>query len=168
MDWKRFASGVILSVFGLAMLLACAVFALVPLIGAGDIAAFAAVCIVTGFVLGFDLALPPSIQADVIDADTAVSGAQRSGFYFAAWSLATKLSLAAGAGVAFPLLALAGFDPQAGADNSPFALFTLAALYAWAPVVLKLVAVALMWSFPLDEAAQMAARERIEARSRAR
>ena len=154
--------------WSLAMLLACAVFALVPLIGAGDIAAFAAVCIVTGFVLGFDLALPPSIQADVIDADTAVSGAQRSGFYFAAWSLATKLSLAAGAGVAFPLLALAGFDPQAGADNSPFALFTLAALYAWAPVVLKLVAVALMWSFPLDEAAQMAARERIEARSRAR
>lgn len=149
-----------------AMLLACAVFVFVPLIGAGDILAFGFVCVVTGFVLGFDLALPPSIQADVIDADTAASGAQRSGFYFAAWSLATKLSLAAGAGIAFPLLALAGFDPAAGAANSAFSLFVLAALYAWAPVALKLLAVALMWSFPLDEAGQAEARQRIETRGR--
>ena len=149
-----------------AMILACAVFAFAPLIGTGDIVAFGAVCIVTCFVLGFDLALPPSIQADVIDADTAASGAQRSGIYFAAWSLATKLSLAAGAGIAFPLLSLSGFDPAAGAANSSSSLFVLAALYAWAPVGLKLLAVALMWSFPLDEAGQAEARQRIETRGR--
>ncbi|PHP68023.1 MFS transporter [Zhengella mangrovi] len=150
--------------WSLAMLLACVVFSAVPLIGAGDVAAFAAVCVLTGFVLGFDLSLPPSIQADVIDADTAVSGEQRSGIYFAAWSLATKLSLAAGVGIAFPLLALAGFDPQAGAGNAPGAMLALAVLYAWVPVALKLVAIALMWSFPFDETAQRAARTAIETR----
>ena len=38
--------------------------------------------------------LPPAIQADVIDVDTAASGEQRSGLYFATWGLATKLALA--------------------------------------------------------------------------
>ena len=39
-----------------------------------------------------------TFQADVIDVDTASSGEQRSGLYFATWSLATKVSLAAGVG----------------------------------------------------------------------
>ncbi len=93
-----------------AMLVNCGVFALAPLLAPGDIWPFAAICVVTGICLGFDLALPAAIQADVIDVDTAASGEQRSGLYFAAWSLATKLSLAVAVGIVFPLLALAGFD----------------------------------------------------------
>ena len=57
-----------------------------------------------------------------------------------------------------------GFDPVAGADNSGEALFALAALYAWLPVALKLLAVALMWTFPLDEATQAETRRQIETR----
>ncbi len=117
-----------------AMIAACAVFAVAPLLPAGAMLGFGAVCVLTGVLLGFDLVLPASIQADVIDADTAASGDQRSGFYFAAWGLATKLSLAAGVGVVFPLLALAGFSTEPGADNSPDALFALAMLYAWLPI----------------------------------
>ena len=52
-------------------------------------------CVVLTLVsVGFDLALPPAIHADVIDHDTVRSGEQRSGLYFAAWSFITKLSLA--------------------------------------------------------------------------
>lgn len=149
----------------LAMGAACVVFALAPLLGPGDAAAFALICLLTGLLLGFDIVLPPAIQADVIDVDTAASGEQRSGLYFSAWSLATKLSLAAGVGLVFPLLARAGFEPQAGASGDT-ARFALAALYAWLPVGLKLAAVTLMWSFPVGEREQAALRLRIEAARR--
>jgi glycoside/pentoside/hexuronide:cation symporter, GPH family len=146
-----------------AMIIACLVFASAPLMGEGDVAAFAALCVITGVCLGFDLTLPAAIQADVIDADTAESGEQRSGIYFAAWSLATKAALALGVGVAFPMLDAFGFDPAPSAENGPPALFALAIIYAWVPIALKLAAIGLMWNFPLGQAEQAALRVRIEA-----
>ena len=65
--------------WSLGMLLACAAFAGAPFLGAGDVAAFAVVVIITGLALGADVILPPSIQADVIDVDTASSGEERGG-----------------------------------------------------------------------------------------
>ncbi len=145
----------------IAMIAACLIFTTAPLLPPGALVSFAFVCATTGLLLGFDLALPPSIQADVIDADTVASGDQRSGFYFAAWGLATKLSLAAGAGLVLPLLALLGFNPAPAAVNEPSSLLALAVIYAWIPVVLKLAAIALMWNFPIDEAVQQKLRQRI-------
>lgn len=136
-----------------AMLTTCPIFALAGFLGPGDVPAFSVICVLTGLLLGFDLALPPSIQADVIDHDTARSGAQRSGLYFAAWSLATKLSLAAAVGLVFPLLALSGFDPSVG-GGATASLHTLAMLYAWLPIAPKLAAIGLMWRFPIDQVAQ--------------
>ena len=153
--------------WAMAMIACCAVFALAPFLPPGAVVAFALVSAATGFTLGFDLALPASMQADVIDVDTAASGEQRSGMYFAAWSLATKLSLALGVGIAFPLIGAFGFDPEVGADNDDRALFALAATYAWLPVLFKLVAIALMWRFPIDEAAQRDRRAGIERRMEA-
>tara|TARA_R110002020_G_scaffold23525_9_gene78258 strand:+ start:5114 stop:6493 length:1380 start_codon:yes stop_codon:yes gene_type:complete len=144
-----------------AMLAACLAFAPAPLLPEGSLIAFAMICAVTGVLLGFDLALPPAIQADVIDVDTAASGEQRSGVYFAAWSLSTKLSLAGGVGVVFPVLAGFGFDPAAE-GGSVEGLTALAVAYAWAPIAAKLIAIALMWNFPLDEAAQKSLRASIE------
>lgn len=133
--------------WSVAMLGACAVFILVPLLGAGDLVGFAIICVLTGLALGADLALPSAIQADVIDVDNLSSGTRRSGLYFALWGLATKLSLALAVGLAFPLLQLAGFEAGGtGADG----LVMLVALYAIVPVALKLAAIALMWRFPLD------------------
>jgi glycoside/pentoside/hexuronide:cation symporter, GPH family len=146
-----------------AMLATCAAFAFAPMLGAGDAAKFAVIAAVTGLALGFDLSLPAAVQADVIDVDTAKSGEQRSGLYFAAWSLSTKLSLALGVGLVFPILQYAGFDPKVAGSASPSALFTLAALYAWAPVALKLASIALMWNFPITRAEQAATRREIEA-----
>jgi GPH family glycoside/pentoside/hexuronide:cation symporter len=146
-----------------AMLGACVFFAPAPFLSEGGVALFALVCIGTGFALGADLMLPPAIQADVIDVDTAASGEQRSGLYFAAWGLATKLALALAVGVAFPLLGYAGFDPGAGL-RSAGGLAMLGFLYAGLPIALKLAAIALMWNFPLDEAAQAKLRARIDER----
>ena len=148
-----------------AMLFNVALFMLVSLVGEGDVLLFGIICCGTGLTVAADLALPSAIQADVIDVDTASSGEQRSGLYFATWSLATKLSLAAGVGIIFPVLALFGFDPAPGVTNSGTALTALAMIYVWLPVVLKLSAIALMWNFPLDEIRQGALRTEIEARA---
>ncbi len=129
-----------------AMAAACLVFAVVPLIPAGGFVAFGLVCVVTGVALGADLALPPSIQADVVDYGTWRTGRQRAGLLFALWSMSTKLALAVAVGMALPAIALAGFDPANPTDSG---LQALALIYALLPAFLKAVAIALVWRFPL-------------------
>lgn len=135
-----------------SMIWACLVFAWVPFLGPGDLWAFAAICLLSGLSLGVDMALPASMAADVIDLDRARGGGDRAGLFFGIWGMTTKLALALAVGLAFPLLDLAGFE--AGTANPPGALLALALLYAGLPVALKLGALALVWSFPLDEATQ--------------
>ena len=148
--------------WSVAMLGACAIFITVPLLGPGDLWGFAAICVLTGLALGADLALPSSIQADVIDVDTVSSGARCSGLYFALWGLATKLSLALAVGLAFPVLELAGFRTDATGGGAA-GLGMLVALYAIVPVGLKLAAIALMWRFPLDAVEHARLSEKIAA-----
>ncbi len=147
-----------------AMLATCAAFVWAPLLGPGSMLPFALICLVTGLGLGADLALPPAIQADVIDEDTAAGGEGRAGLYFALWGMATKLALALAVGIAFPLLDLVGFDPASAHAGEGMGGFALAGLYAWVPVLLKLAAVGLMWRFPLDAARQTQLRAVIRSR----
>ncbi len=143
-----------------AMLYACAVFAVALFLREGDILAFTAICALSGAALGADLSLPSAMQADLVDLDTARSGNQRTGAFFALWSLAQKFALAGAGGAALILLGWIGFS--ASGPNSDGALLGLSLLYALAPIVLKLAAVGLMWRFPMDAAEQRTLRQRIE------
>lgn len=147
-----------------AIVLACATFVWVPLLAPGMVLWFGLICVITGFALGADLVLPPSMQADVVDVDTLHSGRPRTGLYFAFWGLATKLALAAAVGIAFPLLDLAGFAPGTGAASGT-GVWALALLYGLGPVVFKAAAAVLMWGYPIDAAEQLALRQRIAAAS---
>ncbi len=144
-----------------AMLLTCAAFMWVPSLEPGSVIAFGIVCAVTGMGLGADLALPPALQADVVDFDTLRNKQPRAGLFFALWSMATKLALALAVVVTFPILAALGFDPKG--TNSLTALWSLSVIYAWVPVVLKLVAIALIWAFPITAARQQLVRRRLDA-----
>ena len=146
-----------------AMLWATAVFLFVPFLGPGDQWWFLLICIFTGFSLGADLALPASMQADVVDLDTLRSGRQRTGIYFAIWGMATKLALAVAVGIAFPLLELAGFSAEA-AGNREAGLFALAALYSLLPAAFKIAAVALFWGYPITAERQRRIRAMIRSR----
>ena len=148
----------------IGMVTACAAFASAPFLGPGDVTAFALICVFTGLTLGADVVLPASIQADVIDVDTAATGEERSALYLSLWALATKLALAGAVGIAFPLLGAAGFDPAAGRLEAS-GLTMLGLLYAGLPVVLKFGAIAAMWNFPLDEQTQRALQTTIENRA---
>ena len=143
-----------------AMIWAAAIFAFVPALGSGDLWWFVAVCVLTGISLGADLVLPSSMQADVVDLDTAESGDQRTGLYFALWGMVTKLALALAVGIAFPLLDLAGFAD--GEANAPVALWTLIGLYSLAPVIFKAIAIVLMWRYPITADRQAATRHLID------
>ncbi len=149
--------------WAVGMLVACASFPFAMLLGADAVVAFSLVCVATGFTLGADVALPASIQADVIDVDAAQSGAQRAAIYVSLWAFATKLALGLAVGVAFPILGAFGFNPAANVGAAA-GLGALAFLYAGAPVLLKLVAVAMVWRFPLDQAEHARLRAVIEAR----
>ena len=106
---------------------------------AGDVTPFMIICILSGLGLGADLALPPSILADVIDDDEKRGLTRNEGAYFGLWNLVTKMNLALAAGIALPSLALLGYQP--GAAQAPNALFYLAGVYALLPCLLKAFAV---------------------------
>lgn len=135
-----------------AMALAAATFWPAAFLGEGDLVWFVAVCVLTGAPLGAELVMPPSMQADVVDLDTAKTGVRRTGTFFGLWGVATKIPLAVAVGIAFPVLDLAGFNGAGGA-NSAASITVLAALYGLLPVVFKLFAIGLVWRYELDEAA---------------
>ena len=146
-----------------AMVYSTLVFLCVIPLGAGDVWLYAVIVVASGAALGADLSLPTSIQADVVDLDQHRSGQQRTGGFFALWSVATKAAVGLTSGLALVILELADFS-AAGEGNSAGALWTLTFLYAGLPVILKAIAVAMMWTWPLDRDAQTALRAEIEAR----
>lgn len=127
-----------------SMIFACAVFAIVPFLDSGNLIAFGIICALTGLALGSDLALPPAIQADCADWDRYRFKVNRLASLYAYWSMATKLALGLAVGLAFPILDWMGLE--AGTAQGKTALIVI---YALCPIVLKITAVALMWSFPL-------------------
>ncbi len=127
--------------WAIAMVAAIVAFVWAWGLSAGDTKAYAAICVLSGLALGADLALPPSLLADVIGRD----GEQRpAGAYFGLWTLATKLNLALAAGIGLPLLAALGYSPG---TRSPGALSALAFVYAAVPCALKLGAIATLYRF---------------------
>ena len=117
------------------MALSVTVFIWAAGLGTGDFAAFIAVCILSGIALGADLALPGAMLAGVIADEGA--GGQGEGAYFGWWNFATKLNLALAAGLALPLLQLAGYSPGVRSGD---ALAALVLAYCVLPCILKVAA----------------------------
>ena len=132
------------------MVLASMAFATVPALEAGDILLFGIIVLLTGFCLGADLALPPAMQADVAEYEYFRKGRDRTGIMFAAWSMSTKLALAASVGIALPMLDWLGTPEQGSTEK--YDSMTLALIYAGLPVVLKISVTLLIWGYPLNKA----------------
>lgn len=117
-----------------AMGLAIAAFAGAGLLGAGDLAAFALICVLSGLALGADLALPAAIAADLGNRQG------QAGACFGVWNLVAKLNLALAAGLSLPLLGALGYVPGSGAG-----LPALSFAYALLPLAFKALAAGLLW-----------------------
>ena len=107
-------------------------------LGAGDVAAFALVCLLSGAALGADLTLPAALLADL--AESGRGSAAQAGAYFGWWNLVAKLNLALAAGLSLPLLDLAGYRPGDFASTAG-----LSAVYCLLPLCFKSLAAALAW-----------------------
>lgn len=115
--------------WGCGMLLAVAVFGWAATLGAGDVLAFGLICALSGLALGADLALPPSILADLIEREGGGAGS-----YFGWWNFVAKLNLALAAGLSLPLLGWLGYTPGGRGETG---LLALAWIYAGLPALLK-------------------------------
>lgn len=140
--------------WGAGMALAVVGFVGAARLGAGDVAAFAVVCLVCGLAQGADLSVPPALLAGLLR--RAGRAGQAEGLWFGWWQFTGKLSLALAAGTALPLLASLGYQP--GQPDAPPAnalgLTPLVLGYAVLPCVLKSLAGGLLWWLSRDPAFQ--------------
>lgn len=148
----------------LSMLLNTGAFVGVFFLGPGDATIYGFLVFLSGLGLGATLALPSSLQADVIDYDELLTGQRREGRYIGVWAVARKAAAALGVGVALPLLGLAGYVPNA--EQSPQVLLTLRILYALVPSVCNLVAIAIAVGYPIGRQEHRAILDAIASRRR--
>lgn len=124
------------------MAMAIAGFVSAALLGPGDLAGFAAVCLLTGLALGADLVAGPALLGLLARHDGHGQPCDSVGRWFGWWNLVGKLTLALAAGLALPLVQWAGYVPgKASADS----LQALALLYAALPCAIKATALVLLW-----------------------
>jgi GPH family glycoside/pentoside/hexuronide:cation symporter len=125
-------------------------FAGVFFLGPGDAALYGVLVFLSGIGLGATLALPSSMQADVIDYDELLSGERREGQYLGLWSVSTKLAAALGVGVALPVLGQAGYVPNQ--EQTEAVKTTLRVLYALVPSLCNLLALGIALLYPITRA----------------
>lgn len=124
----------------ISMLLSIAVFIWVVLLQPGDIVSYSIICILSGFALGADLALPASIIADRINAS---NDEARASQYYGVMAFIPKLALALVSGFAFLILDKVGFI--AAGENTSATLGTLLLLYGLVPCMVKCLAATALW-----------------------
>jgi Na+/melibiose symporter-like transporter len=104
-----------------------------------------------------------SMVADVADRHRLETGSDRTALFFSVFSISMKAGTAAAVGIALPLIAWGGFNPAA-TENSHEALRTLLLVFTLGPALAHLISAALVYGFPLDEAAHARVRRELEAR----
>ncbi|MDG1073819.1 MAG: MFS transporter [Methylophilaceae bacterium] len=124
----------------LSMTLSVGVFSWVAMLSPGDAVSYGVICVLSGFALGADLALPASIIADRINASQAETRATQ---YYGVMAFIPKLALALASGCAFLILDRTGF--AVASVNSETALQALLLLYGLLPCIMKLLAAICLW-----------------------
>ena len=117
-------------------------------LGSGDVVELCLVLALYGIAGGNFTAISLSMKADVIDVAAMRTGNHVAGSYMAVWSLGTKLFQAIAIGMALPILALSGFDPQG--ENGPDELLALSLNITVIPMVLYGAAAFVIWRYPLS------------------
>ena len=128
------------------MVMTAAAMALAIFVGPGDFYWFLAISVFTGLGIGADYGLPPSILADVINAQEGGDSKGKTGTYFGLWALATKLATAIGAAGSLPVAAFLGFNP----DKKEYDATALMFVYIVLPVAIKIIAALLLWFIRIE------------------
>jgi GPH family glycoside/pentoside/hexuronide:cation symporter len=134
-----------------AMAVNAGFFALVSLVGAGDVLAYGCLVACSGIGGVAVIAMPYAMQADVIDHDELLTGERREGLYGGLWSIAEKTAAGVGLGVSLLALDVVGYVPNQ--PQTPLVLDVLRLLYIGVPCVCTAVGFSIALRYPLDRAA---------------
>ena len=132
-----------------ALFLSIGVFTVGILIKPHMVLSFYGICFLGGLSFGADLALPPSILADVISRQTHMSKTP-SGVYFGIWNITAKFSTALAPGLIFPILSHMGYEK--GVTNTA-SLFYLLVAFTLLPASLKFLTMVMLRVSPLEKKA---------------
>jgi glycoside/pentoside/hexuronide:cation symporter, GPH family len=136
-------------------------------LGYGDYLPFFLLFIVKGFCFGGLQFLPVAMLADVVDVDSARSGGQRAGAYFAIMGFSEKIAIALGTGFSLNIVGLLGFNPSGGiAASTEAGVTSLRLVYCIGPIFFYGLAMKLIWAYPLTPLRHARLRESIERRNR--
>ena len=130
----------------IAMVITVIAMSLAVFLGAGDFALFIPIAVITGFGIGADYGLPPSVLADIINSEEGKDTRGDTGAYFGLWALSTKLATAIGAAGSLPVAALLGFNPSLGQYSGT----ALIIVYIAVPVIIKIIAALLIWYIRIE------------------
>jgi glycoside/pentoside/hexuronide:cation symporter, GPH family len=145
-----------------AMGLNTSAFFLVFFLSRGDLIPFAILTVLSGAGFGASLAIPASMQADVIDYDEFLHGRRREGRFIGVWSVVKKAASALGLGLALPLLDVSGYVP--GEEQPAQVVLLLRVLYCLVPCFFSVAAMAVVAAYPLSRERHEALRSAIERR----
>ncbi|MCB0325664.1 MAG: MFS transporter, partial [Bdellovibrionales bacterium] len=146
-----------------AMAINTGAFAGVYFLGAGDLFWYGVLVALSATGYGATLAIPSSMQADVIDFDEYLHGTRKEGQFIGLWAVAKKLAAALGAGIALVILGMTGY--AANAEQSETTIEALRILYAGVPCLCNFLAIAIAWRYPISEASFHEMRAAIDARA---
>ena len=136
-------------VWSLSLFLSAMFFLLVFFLENGNFLFFIIISCITGFCLGADLIIPPSIQADITDWHRSKFGEDISGVLFSIITFLNKFAFAVVSIFVFGIMGALDFDTD-GEINANVRLFIIIS-YALAPIILKLLAAYLLVNFKLKE-----------------
>ncbi len=136
-------------VWSISLFLSAIFFFLVFFLENGNFLFFIIISCITGFCLGADLIIPPSIQADITDWHRHKFGEDISGVLFSIITFLNKFAFAVVSIFVFGIMGVLDFDTD-GEINSNVRLFIITS-YALAPIFLKLLAAYLLINFKLKE-----------------
>ena len=136
-------------VWSLSLFMSAMFFLLVFFLEDGNFVFFIIISCITGFCLGADLIIPPSIQADITDWHRSKFGEDISGVLFSIITFLNKFAFAVVSVFVFGIMGVLDFDTD-GEINTNVRLFIIIS-YALAPIFLKLLAAYLLVNFKLKE-----------------
>lgn len=122
-----------------------------------------ALTVAQGLMQGSGNMLLRAMLADIADEHLLRTGVNRTAMLFSAFSISGKAGTALPVGIALPLIAWFGFDPQL-ATNTPAALTAVALTFSLGPGIAHLLGAALVRGFDIDEARQAEIRRELAAR----
>ena len=93
--------------------------------------------------------MPAALVADSIEHGILEGAGDDTALYMSLYFFIQKLAAAIGVGVALPVAALMGFDPQATDANSSFTGIKFVAVIL--PSIIALPAAFLLFNYPIDE-----------------